>query len=698
LLGRYFSVALVAVCVNIVHRAQAEIPGAGDLKAPTHRNLVASKAAFFKRTIGQAYQAVGKHDPKWDAGAANFFDAVSAYLANKGYDDDDGGPSVGNLRDDALAAGRPLMDAGCDDPLYLYCQAVLAQDANKTETVRSLLESAITGMIERKYPAYDIMAAAQRMLKTINPATEVAAADKYTKIVWQYAAAALSTKTADEDLRCLLMGIEEFFKAAPAEKQLEWCKALAASKQAHPWLVEYLNGMCEYDAAWEARGHTYADKVTAEGWKGYSEHLASARPHLLKAHELHPDFPEGATAMIGLTMSDSDHARNGTARDWFEKAIKAQFDFIPAYYALEVAMNPRWGGTEDALIAFGTECVGTQRFDTAVPLRLLRIVEQLSFDRSYDYVLYTRPDVQAGLQELLEKYADKSANPKSRNRYESMRIAVAWRAGQYDQAAAVLDKTGGQVYGLAFTEFHSWSSYAIGQIRAMTGPDAEQLKAAEADAKKGDLDSALAIYHPLADKQAKIGATPLFFHFRTRDLEIQKGLASGGWVSLKAGQGFAPWRSNFGEWSFKDGAINVKTERVAGLLLCNADVGDSYEYHAKIVVPDKAKPPSAGLVFGYVSATRRYTVGIDYGRSVIYNGRDEKPMDVKGGETLTVRLRGDKYDVLVNGHLIFSDCPFVHAKIPSKELCVGLMAHAPRAGSGVVKFAEVQIRRLDPAK
>jgi hypothetical protein len=266
--GRYFPVALVAVCVSVLPAARGEIPGAGDLKGPTHRNLVASKAAFFTRTIGQAHQAVGKHDPKWDAWAAHFFEAVSAYLSNHGYGDDDGGPSVGNLRDEALAAGRPLIDSGCDDPLFLYCEALLDQDANKTETVRLLLERAIPGMIERKYPAYDIMAAGQRMLKTFNAAKEVEAADRYTRIVWEYAAAALSAKAADEDLRCLLMGIEEFFKAGPIEKQVELCKALAASKQANPWLVEYLNGMCEYDAAWDARGQTYADKVTAQGWRG----------------------------------------------------------------------------------------------------------------------------------------------------------------------------------------------------------------------------------------------------------------------------------------------------------------------------------------------------------------------------------------------------------------------------------------------
>ena len=145
-------------------------------------------------------------------------------------------------------------------------------------------------------------------------------------------------------------------------------------------------------------------------------------------------------------------------------------------------------------------------------------------------------------------------------------------------------------------------------------------------------------------------------------------------------------------WPF----INVKTERTAGLLLCGADVGGSYEFHAKIIVPDKARPPSAGLVFGYVNANRRYTVGIDYARSVVYHGIEEKPMDVKGGETLTVRLRGNKYDVLVNGHPIFSDCRYVLADIPSKELCVGLMAHAPKTGTGAAKFADVQIRRLDP--
>src|SRR5439155_8999374 len=153
------------------------------------------------------------------------------------------------------------------------------------------------------------------------------------------------------------------------------------SDGANPWVVEMLYGEHEVKLAWEARGGGWANTVTDDGWKQFFDHLGRARDHLVKAHQIHPEFPEAATKMISVAMGGNGRFPENE-RDWFDKAAAAQIDHAPAYDSYVWSIYPRWGGSHQKMFQFGLECLATGRYDTVVPTELLRIVERIDSDSS----------------------------------------------------------------------------------------------------------------------------------------------------------------------------------------------------------------------------------------------------------------------------------------------------------------------------
>jgi hypothetical protein len=318
---RTFRPTALLLLALIAVPAGAAIPGADNPKAYTHHDHVRGKYEFGKRTLTGVYKTMGKRDPKWDAPAEQFLDAMAIYFSYGGADaiyqrKDVPVPTV----DQYLALGQAAADAGCDDPLVLYGRAAVIQDAGRANKAGPMVERAVKGMLERKYPAYRICAAANRVAKLLagRPGADAHRAG-FEAIAWDKAIETVSGKLDPREIRYLLETVDDTFDNAPVERKLEFCKAVEASKDADPWMVNYLYGMYEVKAAWKARGGGFADTVTEAGWKGFYAHLAKARDHFVKAHTLHPEFPEPATSMIAVAMGAGDEI-NEKERDWFDKA------------------------------------------------------------------------------------------------------------------------------------------------------------------------------------------------------------------------------------------------------------------------------------------------------------------------------------------------------------------------------------------
>jgi hypothetical protein len=69
---------------------------------------------------------------------------------------------------------------------------------------------------------------------------------------------------------------------------------------------------------------------------------------------------------------------NEKERDWFDKAVAAQFDYEPAYSSYLWASRPRWAGRSGGMYDFGVECAGTHRYDTRVPRFYMRVLHDIA--------------------------------------------------------------------------------------------------------------------------------------------------------------------------------------------------------------------------------------------------------------------------------------------------------------------------------
>src|SRR5689334_3352984 len=92
--------------------------------ALTEHDYRKALAEFDQRTLAQPYQTSAHRNPKWDAAAQAFLDALAIHRANVGvrmkY------AVKGDVGIEKLAAlAKAALDAGCDDPLVQYGNALV---------------------------------------------------------------------------------------------------------------------------------------------------------------------------------------------------------------------------------------------------------------------------------------------------------------------------------------------------------------------------------------------------------------------------------------------------------------------------------------------------------------------------------------------------------------------------------------------
>jgi hypothetical protein len=172
--------------------------------------------------------------------------------------------------------------------------------------------------------------------------------------------------------RCVYRRMREMVESSDLPQLLV---LLSREPEMEPYWIHLLAGETYLDNARAARGGDYANKVKDEQWEKYYSEGDKAMVHLRHAWHLRPEYPVAAGQMISVTLGIDDEGR--TRADWFRKAIDAQLDYNLAYDTYLVSLLPRWGGSEQAMIAFGKDCVATDRFDTVVPYVFFDVIEML---------------------------------------------------------------------------------------------------------------------------------------------------------------------------------------------------------------------------------------------------------------------------------------------------------------------------------
>jgi hypothetical protein len=212
----------------------------------------------------------------------------------------------------------------------------------------------------------------------------------------------------------------------------QFCDILKASKKVPQWVAEYYDGKRYIQDAWKARGGDWASTVTPEGWKGFADNLAQARIHLVKSWELNQACPRAAARMIEVAMCESEH--NDTMRKWFDRSVAAQMDYMPAYAQLRWGLRPRWLGSAQELLRFGTECMRTGRYDTGVPYEYVLAVKDISSDSDDKGAIFSDPKINKNVTDVINAYLDNKQNSLDHKYLHAMAAVVAYKVGKLDVA------------------------------------------------------------------------------------------------------------------------------------------------------------------------------------------------------------------------------------------------------------------------
>ncbi len=513
-----------------------------------------------------------------------------------------------------IARGKAISAAGCDDPLFnLIVPFLESSQSSRTPEQMALAERRLPDLLKggdsphlKLFACGWVWGGRYDHRATKDPAKRDAMANEIPR----YLQAALDASVTPEDS----LGFYQFIHRNQGYvlfyikwKEAETTAILNKSKAAS-WLKDTLLGQFARNTAWKLRGSGYANTVTEEGWKGFYSNLAKAGRHFSAAWKANPGVPFAAEDMIAVTMGGAG-VDGIDEREWFDRAITACFDYMPAYESLLWAYRPRWGGSHALMLAFGKACANTRRYDTDVPTRLYKAVGAVGSELADRSVLHDDPEI-CRLTVEIEKATIPYAKSDAEVHYAlSYGTCNAFLARDYALAASYYKQLKGPIRPQAE---NALASYGIPPFEwrgrlAMQADSAifSDLQRAETAYRKGERASALPIYQRLLQlptTTSQVDAATLVRH-RLAAIAVEQRFAKGDWVRLTDEESKLLWITDTGiPWNAQaEGVLSVRNDKnwVASRVILDARVGLDFELRARLDNPAELAGSQFGGVIGY---------------------------------------------------------------------------------------------------
>jgi hypothetical protein len=166
------------------------------------------------------------------------------------------------------------------------------------------------------------------------------------------------------------------------------------------------------DYAWQGRSSKTADKVTPEQWKLFGERLAVAASILTEGNAAAPN--EGRIPALMIKVVSGQDKGFPEMKRWFERAMEADTNNLKACENLLYFLLPRWGGSREDMLAFGRQCVASDKWGGTVPLALVEAHYTYNrFDGAPDGSYWREPDVWPDIKASYEKFF--ALNPQAKS-------------------------------------------------------------------------------------------------------------------------------------------------------------------------------------------------------------------------------------------------------------------------------------------
>lgn len=675
----FFSFCLSCCLRSSVFADVAPEPGASapikiDGSSTTNRDLVQQHLLWAERVLVQPFSARVQKERYHDQAVAFVREALPSLLLTSNY----------YPTSQTLAAAQSLRDAGCDDPLvrlldYRVVFAVKGFHGNCFVELARAMETAANWSGPK---ALAWMLARQRAsLAESDPEK-----DRSASMAVQLTPTVMTDGSyrADED-RLFFQHLFMPQASAVIERNYEAFAGLEGAPLLGEWVQNTMHGWLELQRADNKHQLINGEQVEAEG-ESQEAHMDHAREASLRAWNLRPDRPEPAVQMINASRF-TDAA---TCRLWFDRAIAAQFDYRPAYGTFLWALRPRFVGSAEKMVAFGTRCMETERYDTGIPEIFLDAVADAAIDTGDWRKIYRDPETARKVVEVSRKIAQQAAGT-SRERMRLEYLALnSWLAGDFASAGAARAKlTSPLSRQVAHTASVLGVPDFVEQLTRDLAAGSGEFQRAEKLAEKGEYSKARVAY----EKALTVAQTADQPRVRQRIglMEFKEKTASADWVSLPAPDPAAPmWfgvRANGGRQlrpltPEEQVVFAEKYDHPPAGLCFAASPGDDFEVRwelpAAVGDPKSVAPCRLMLQLGPAAAAFPYTPpnspldGVANWFSVrLKPGVARGTVDItvldfggeKGSDTFTVpatagsrvlfQLRGDAMSLSVNDQPVF---------------------------------------------
>ena len=514
------------------------IPAGPDV--PTAQAYTDAELQMARRMILDAYKAHGKRSPGWDDSIQQFFQRIIESLST-------------GLKPDELEWRAEIADkaiqAGCEDPMVWFWHAKTLMHLSKIEQAEPYFRKAREGFVGSDYSVAYVLWSTDRLWEVLDAQDKRDEANQLLPaLIDELAQVFVSGAYKPSERRILLHDSKSILNRFSPQERLDFYERLKDVDNVDKWVLNMIAGRAHIRLAWDARSGDWAYKVTEEGWKGFAKHMAKAREHLTKAWQLDPQAPEPANEMITVAMAG--YADQGqTERLWFDRAVAAQLDYLPAYRSLRWAMRPRWGGSRLQIYKFGLECAATKRYDTWVPAGLFWALHDIADDLDGDWKrVFRKPGVYENLQEMLDGYAAAENGRASQAWVLSMKAVSAWQAGRWHDARESLDAAGVALQEVAFTNMDANMDVVIAETYARTGKGADDIKAAELLIQDEQFDQAAIILKRALSKTVRDSRDYEYLSSRSWEASRMGPFAGGEWVDIMPDEELVGWRVVAGTW------------------------------------------------------------------------------------------------------------------------------------------------------